>query len=225
MTACSGFTQYAYAFLQVDAELSDAPEARRRRRSRHGPRHVSPRAGLLRARARSDGTPAHGRGSHGIRSQCLASATKADVPALYWTAVAWGGELSLADNQLVRLGEIVTVRALLTRALELDETWQDGAIDEAIIALDGLPRLLGGNPRTRPGTFRSRGRVVEREIGVCLRHAGGQRCAAGRRIGRIRAAAARRPGHRPTNRPSLRLANLVAQRRARFLLSRIDKLF
>lgn len=42
--------------------------------------------------------------------------------------------------------EIATVRALSERALQLDETWSAGAIHEAMIAVDGLPALLGGSP-------------------------------------------------------------------------------
>jgi TRAP transporter TatT component family protein len=46
---------------------------------------------------------------------------------------------------LQRLGELATVRMLMGRALELDEAWERGAIHEAMIALDGMSRLLGGS--------------------------------------------------------------------------------
>ena len=154
----------------------------------------------------------------------LAATTQADVPALYWTAVAWGGELSLADNQLVRLGEIGTVRALLTRALELDDTWQEGAIDEALIALDGLPRLLGGSPERARGHFdravaRSKGKSAFAYVTLAASVAQpAKNRAEFERLLHAALAITDEP-------PSLRLANLIAQRRARFLLARIDKLF
>ena len=91
----------------------------------------------------------------------LASMTIADVPALYWTAVAWGGALTLADSPLVRIAEVATVRALFARALELDEAWEAGAIHEAMIAVESLPlsaRRLAGS---REGAFRSRGGAVD----------------------------------------------------------------
>jgi hypothetical protein len=224
MTACSGFTQYAYAFLQVDAELSDAPDG-------------AP-AQALKTRGRAMYTRARdycGRGLEirhaGARQGLakdpklvLASATRADVPALYWTAVAWGGELSLADNQLVRLGEIVTVRALLTRALELDGTWQDGAIDEALIALDGLPRALGGSPEHARSHFEravalSKGKSAFAYVTLAASVAQPEKNRAEfERLLHAALTIADEPA-------SLRLANLIAQRRARFLLSRIDKLF
>ena len=64
---------------------------------------------------------------------------------LYWTGVAWGGGLLLSTNPLPRIGELMTVRALLTRALELDDGWEGGTIHEAMIALESLPALLGGS--------------------------------------------------------------------------------
>ena len=38
------------------------------------------------------------------------------------------------------------LRAVLQRALALDPKWESGAIHEAMIALEGLPPLLGGSP-------------------------------------------------------------------------------
>src|SRR4029453_11117386 len=72
--------------------------------------------------------------------------SKADVPALYWAGVAWGGSLVLAENSLARSGEVATVPALVGRALQLDEAWEGGTIHEAMIALEALPVLLGGSP-------------------------------------------------------------------------------
>lgn len=155
----------------------------------------------------------------------LASTTTADVPALYWTAVAWGGALTLADNVLVRIAEVATVRALFARALELDETWEAGAIHEAMIAVESLPALLGGSPARAKEHF---------DRAVTL--SGGQSAFAyvTMATGIAQPAKDRREFERllraavaidVSKRPSLRLANLIAQKRARFLLSRIDRLF
>jgi glutathione S-transferase len=45
------------------------------------------------------------------------------------------------------------VRALLNRAKALDDTWQSGAIYEALIAFDGLPPLLGGSAAAARADF------------------------------------------------------------------------
>ncbi len=224
LTACSGFTQYAYAFLQMDAEMAEPPE--------------SPAAAALRQRAASMYARARGyceralQGRHpGVKSSLaedptpfLAAAVQADVPALYWDAVAWGGELSLARNPLLRIGELASVRQMLSRAQELDEGWERGAIHEAFIALDGLPMLLGGNPARASAHF---DRAVALSNGqsafayVAVAEAVAQR-AGDRREFELQLRAALAIDTAP---PSLRLANLLAQKRARFLLARIDRLF
>jgi hypothetical protein len=144
LTACSGFTQYSYGFLQVESALQRGnPTAARELRDRAIRMYQRARGYCLRGLAIN-----HRR----ITQQSIVSdpavlnvTTAEDVPFLYWTGAAWGAELSLADDQLKRVGELVAVRALLERAKALDEAWQQGAIHEVLIAIDGLPRLVGGS--------------------------------------------------------------------------------
>lgn len=224
MTACSGFTQYGYAFLQVDAEMREPADSA-------GAREIKQRAAAMYVRARGycgrvlDVThPGLGDALPRDPAPLLKAATRADVPALYWTAAAWGGELSLADNPLLRLGEVAAVRLLLTRALELDEAWERGAIHESFIALDGLPVLLGGNATRARAHF---DRALALSTGqsafayVALAEGVSQRAGDRAEFERLlRAAIAIRESP-----PTLRLANRIAQKRAAFLLSRVNRLF
>jgi len=81
------------------------------------------------------------------------AATAEDVPLLYWTAVSWGADIVLAPNPVARITELPAVRALLKRARELNDTWDAGAIHEAMIAFDGLPPLLGGSAAAARADF------------------------------------------------------------------------
>ena len=138
LTACSGFAQYAYAFLQVDSEIIALSDAR-------GAAALRARAVRMYIRARGYCVRELGTRHRDLRdalqkdpsraATLLSSTTKPDVPALFWSAAAWAGELSMLDNPLPRLGEVATVRALLTRALSLDEGWSTGTIHEAMIAV------------------------------------------------------------------------------------------
>jgi hypothetical protein len=142
LTACSGFTEYSYGFLHVESEVRAADAA--------ASKDLRTRAGKMYLRAR-------GYCLHGLEVRhpsvalsadpvaALKPATREDVPWLYWTAASWGAELSLAPNQFVRIAEVAIVRALLKRARALDDTWEQGAIYEGLIAFDGLPPLLGGS--------------------------------------------------------------------------------
>ena len=153
LTACSGFTQYSYGFLHVESELKAKDAAA---------------AADLRSRASRMYQRARGYCLHGLEVRrprltveaiardpegALKQTTEDDVPWLYWTAAAWGADLSLAPNPLLRATELRSVRALLGRAKALDETWQKGAIYEALIAFDGLPALVGGSPAAARADF------------------------------------------------------------------------
>ena len=225
LTACSGFTQYAYAFLQVDAEMAPAAEAAR--------------AEELRTRARSMYLRARGycwraleRTHPGVRAAITADPRKGltamqvdDVPALYWLAASWGGELGLASNQLLRLPELLAIRLVLSRALALNEGWEAGAIHEAMIGLDGMSPLLGGSAtRARQhfdqavalanGTSAFAYVMLAESVSV----GAGDRAEFEKLLKTALAIDLEA-------RPSIRLANLIAQRRARFLLNRTNTLF
>ena len=148
LTACSGFAQYAYAFLHVEAEVRSADaEAAKELRSRAGKMYQRARAYCMHGlEVRHPGVSAKALAADpGAALKPAKTMTTVDVPWLYWTAASWGAELSLAPNQFARLPELAIVRALLNRAKALDDTWEHGAIYEALIPFDGLPPLLGGS--------------------------------------------------------------------------------
>ncbi len=225
LTACSGFTQYAYAFLQVDAEIappSDAPRTEELR-ARASAMYVRARAYCWRALEQRHPGIRAAMGSDPQKS--AASLQRADVRVMYWLAASWGGELNLSSDQLLRLEELVAIRVLLARTLVLDEGWQEGALHEALIALDGMSPLLGGSAvRAREHFERavalSGGRsafpyvTLASTVSVSARDR-----AEFERL--LRAALAIDVDEKP----SLRLANLIAQRRARALLAQVNLLF
>ena len=227
LTACSGFAQYAYAFLQVESEILAPSDAR-------GAAALRERALRMYARARGYCIRELGTRHRSLRAAMerepsriaplLAGMTKADVPALFWTGATWAGELSMLDNPLLRIGELTSVRALLTRALELDESWGSGTIHEAMIAVEGLPAIVGGSAARARAHF---------DRAVVL--SGGQSAFAYVTLASSVAAPARdRAAYDRAlrqalavdvaKRPDLRLANLVAQKRARFLLANADRM-
>jgi hypothetical protein len=231
MTACSGFTQYAYAFLHVESEIAAGTAGADGRvvedlRARGARMYARARGYCMRALS--------------TRQPCLSdllqrdpqaalplldATTRSDVPALFWAGAAWGGELALSDDQLVRIKELAVVRALVARALSLDEEWEGGTIHEAMIALEGLPALLGGSPARARQHF---------DRAIALSH--GQSAFAYVTFASSVSLRAKDRGEFDrvlkqalaidvSRRPAVRLANLVAQKRARFLLSSADRLF
>ena len=215
LTACSGFTQYSYGFLHVESELKaqDASAAT----------DLRSRAARMYQRAR--GYCLHGLEVRrpGLTLQAITKdpegalkrTTVEDVPWLYWTAAAWGADISLAPNPLLRVAELPSVRALLGRAKALDDTWEKGAIYEALIAFDGLPALLGGSPAAARADFDraialSEGKSVFAYVALA---AAVTNAAEKRRL--LESALAIDPATITTR----RLTNLIAQRYARALLA------
>jgi hypothetical protein len=102
LTACSGYTQYAYAFLHVESELTAGKDASAASdlKQRAGRMYDRARGYCLRALAR--GLPKAGLpGGFGVAlakdpKGTLAAAARRDVAGLYWTAAAWGGSISVA---------------------------------------------------------------------------------------------------------------------------------
>lgn len=223
LTACSGFTQYAYAFLQADAEAIAQASAAREPWARTVRMYNRGRDYCLRLLDRS--VP-------GARAALLAGdpsvlgrATRADVPALYWTAASWGGSISSSAIPLLRITEVSTVRALMERSLALDPRWEAGAIHEAMIAVEGLPSLAGGS------TTRARAHFKQ-----AITLSGGQSAFAYLTLATSVAQPARDRSEFErllksalavdvNKRPEIRLSNLIAQRRAAALLSRVPQLF
>jgi len=154
LTACSGFTEYAYAFLHVEGELKGAADPA-------GAAELRRRAAAMYRRGRSyclrGLRERHAAFTEASVRQNAATIVKdtqvEDVPWLYWTGASWGSELLLSDDRLKRIGELAAVRVLMSRARDLDDRWQSGAIYEALMALDALPALVGGSPTALRADF------------------------------------------------------------------------
>jgi predicted anti-sigma-YlaC factor YlaD len=113
----------------------------------------------------------------------------------------------------------------LTRALQLDDAWQGGTIHEAMIALDSLPVLLGGSASRAREHFNRAVALANGESAfayVALATGVAQPAKDRAEFERLLRAAI---AIDVSKRPSIRLANLIAQKRARYLLSQTDKLF
>ncbi len=222
LAACSGFAQYAYAFVQVDAELVEYDDFEQGEA-------LKARARLLYLRAQGYGLRNLEVAYPGLRARLSTSAADAvrvvkavDVPALYWTGASWGAAISLGLDRPNLIADLPAARAFLDRALALDEAWGDGAIHEAFISLEALPEAMGGSKaRAREHFARAIELSKGRSAGAYVTLAMSVSVADQNRAefeDLLRQALAVDPDVTP----GLRLANLIAQKRARFLLDHID---
>lgn len=223
--ACRGFATYAAGFVAPEAESLPASEFERARAVRARALRLHLRAlGYCRAvlERRLPGVSAR---LAEASADALAGAQREDVELLYWTAAAWGSAIGLGTDRPELVADLPAVRLLLARAEALDPGWGHGALDEAGISLDALPEALGGSPeraraRLERAVERSRGRLASPYVTWAASAA----VAAQDRAGFRRALEAALAVDADSASPD-RLANRIAQERARRLLARADELF
>jgi predicted anti-sigma-YlaC factor YlaD len=224
IATCSGFTQYSYAFVQADAERLEPSNFERALELRERSLKLYLRGRDYCLRAIDTIRPALSTRLREDPQTALGTIARRDVPLLYWTAASWGAALSLGLDRPALVGDMPIVRALVDRALALDESYAEGSIHELLISLDSAPEAMGGSTDRAREHF---ARAVALQKGL----------AAGPYVTLATAVAlpAQDRGEfvrlleqalaiDPSADPPRRLANLVAQKRARDLLSRVDDL-
>ena len=224
--ACTGFTLYGNAFLQVDAELADWEgdyEQQEELRQRTWRIYVRARDFCLRSlELKYDGI------AMGLRQDpeaALQVTDIEDVEVLFLLSAAWGLAISNALDQPALVADLPAVRALLARALELDEDYGRGSIHAALITVESLPPVLGGSPERAREHF---DRAVELsdglDAGPYVTFAASVSVSAEDRA-EFRALLDQALAIDPDEDLRVRLFNKINQRRARALLDHIDDLF
>jgi predicted anti-sigma-YlaC factor YlaD len=228
LAAASGFTQYAFAFVQSEADLLEEKDLARASALRARARKLYPRAlryGLRGLEVRHPGFEA-GLRDDALREKTLAGTTKADVPLLYWTGAAWGAAISLSKENAELTADQGLAEALERRALSLDEAFGQGAIHDFFISFEG------GRPPAAGGSVERARKHLDRAVAL----SGGKRAAPYVSFAETVSVGAQNRAEfeellkkalavDPDAVPELRLANTVSLRRAAWLLARADELF
>jgi tetratricopeptide (TPR) repeat protein len=158
-------------------------------------------------------------------ASALADTEVADVEVLFLLGAAWGLAISNALDQPSLIADLPAVRALFARALELDEDYDRGALHSALITLEALPAQLGGSPERARAHFE---RAVELSAGLdaspYVTFAAGVSVPEENRA-EFQELLTTALAVDPDADTSLRLLNLVSQRRAQALLDQVDDLF
>ncbi len=225
LAAASGFTQYSYAFVQQDADRLEDESLARAAEARGRARRLYLRARDYGVRGLETRHRGFGAALRADPAAAVRTATTQDVPFLYWTAAAWGAAISLSKDDPETVADQPQVQALLDRALELDEAWDAGAIHGVLISYE--PSRIGGTGDPDARARAHFARVVELSRGqlaspyVALAEAVSVPRQDRRGFDELLAQAL---AVDPDARPEWRLANIIAQRRARWLQARADDL-
>jgi predicted anti-sigma-YlaC factor YlaD len=228
--ACSGFTQYAYAFVQMEADYVEAQDPERATQMRM---QMLARAKKLYLRAREYGLrgfdvdfPGFREGLKKNPDATLARLTRQHVPLLYWTAAAWGAAfaIDITDSQLSVDQPII--EKMMQRALALDESWGQGSIHDFFISWEAGHAGAGGSyDKAREHYKRSQELSAGQRVSplVSLAESVSQPQQNKKEFEDLLNQAVQFDVEKST--PEQKLANVIAQKRAKWLLSRVDELF
>jgi predicted anti-sigma-YlaC factor YlaD len=224
--ASSGFTQYAYAFVKEEADETEPQNFALATEMRARARNLFLRARDYGLRGLETTHPNFGALLSKDPQTAVRAAKTADVPLLYWTAASWGLAITLSKNEPALISDQPIVEALIDRALELNEGFDQGAIHSFLISYEPARQGAEGDPLERArkhfdramqlsGGFQA-GPLVSLAESVSI---------AKRDRQEFQSLLDRAIAVDVNAKPEYRLSNLVMQRRARWLLSRIDDLF
>jgi predicted anti-sigma-YlaC factor YlaD len=221
-----GFTQYAYAFLQQEAEEMEEHSLAAALRLEDRARRLYRRARDYGLRGLALARPDFVRELRAEPRRTLAAISASEVPLLYWTAAAWGALVGLSKDQPEVLAELPIVEALIDRALELDEAFERGAIHTFLIGYESVRQGASGDPAQRARRHFTRAMELSGGSDAAPLLALAEAVCVPQQQRAEFEALLKRAIHIDVDRtPENRLANLVAQRRARWLLSRTERLF
>ena len=226
LTAASGFTQYSYVYVDLDALELESSNPRRAAEQKRRAKKL-----YLRGRNYALRTVELTREDFvaGLRQDpetTLSVFSKENIPELYWLSLSWAAAIAADKSDMDLVADLNLIDPIMRRCLELDESYDQGALHEFMISYQGgRSQLQGGGASLAREHF---ARTVELSGNI--------------RIGSL-VSLAESVSVGEQNRSEFerlleqalefdvdvhvetRLANLVAQKRARLLLARSDSLF
>ncbi|MBI3855552.1 MAG: hypothetical protein HY293_07650 [Planctomycetes bacterium] len=226
LAAGSGFTQYAYAFVVLDAEQIEPIDLKKAREMRVRARKLFLRGRDFALRGLEVAHPDFTRKLRDDPVRTLKETDAEDTALLYWAGVSWGAALMVGKDDLGLVADLPLAGALVGRVLELDEKFQSGAAHEFMISYEGSrSEAMGGSAARAREHYR---RAMELS--------GGKRASVPlalaesvsvqeQNLKEFRALCAAAKAVDPDGVPTQRLVNVLSRRRAEFLESRIPDLF
>jgi hypothetical protein len=225
LTALSSFTIYTYGFLMEDAEKLSFKDY-------DAGMEVYDRANKLFKRALLYGL-------HGMelkypefvnwmeqREIDQNHFVEEDIIYLYWYSAALGGLISSSHGNPVYVVDLPKVGWLLEQSMELDEAWNNGALYSAMISFT----------MSRPDAMKNREQVARDYFNKAVKASSGEDCSVFVRFAESVCINNQNKDEfieslnyvlnfNVESVKELRLANTIAQSRAKWLIGRIDELF
>ena len=226
LSACQGFVLYGAGFVELEADRLELTSYRRAKRQHERALKLYLRARGYCFRALDLAYPGASENLIRVPNGALAGARVEHVPLLYWTAASWGSAISGGLDRPELVADLPAVRTLIERALALDADYDRGALHDAMVLLEFAEVTSG------VGSIERAREHYERALELN----GGAR--AGTYVGWASTISVQEQDRDeferllelalavdPDGNPDERLANVIQQDRARWLLDQADELF
>ena len=223
LSAATGFTFYAYGFVEPEADRIEDEDFEQAEVIRDRAARLYWRAYRYGIRGLDVEHPGFGKTLSIEPETTAAQLTVDDVPLALWTAAALGGAIGVSKDDPEATADIAVVGALLNRCLELEPDYGEGIIYELLVIYES--QRVGGSIETA-------GEYYQRALEL----AQGSRCSTWllwaenlsvpeQNLKEFKELLAKVLSFDVDAYPEDRLLNILAQRRARWLEGRVDELF
>ncbi len=226
LAATRGFSQYAFGFVQQKGEDIEDKNLEMAQSYFQRARKLYRRAQAYGWRGLQLAHPKIQESVHNDLPKALLSFKREDVPLMYWTALSLGGQINLSKDSAELIAEVPIMEGLMDRALQLDESFEAGAIHQFLIGYELQRRNRKGDPvqLARDHFFRcvqlSQGKLAAGFVTLAETVAVKEQNRA--EFEKLLNTAINIDSNAA---PQWRLANLLWQHRARWLLARQSQLF
>jgi tetratricopeptide (TPR) repeat protein len=142
LLASEGYSAYALAFAEDDSV--ERARVFYLRGKEYGLRILRQRASFRDAMGKDLATFRQG----------LATLSKDDVPAVFWTAFGWGGYINITRSDVDAVADLSKVIAMMEFVASKDSGYYYGGADMFLGAIEGsMPPMLGGKPEVAKEHF------------------------------------------------------------------------
>jgi hypothetical protein len=156
----------------------------------------------------------------------VAPLQRRDLDLIFWTAASWVAAIAADKTDALLVSDLPKIDALLARALELDETFDQGALPALMIAYEPVRQGVEGDP------FERAERQFQRAVALSSGRLAGPYVALAEAVcipteqrERFLQLLDQALAIDPDAAPESRLVNLIVQQRARWLRERVDDYF
>ena len=227
LAAAEGFTEYSYAFGDSRIDEAKGESLDRANALRERARKLYLRANRYGMRGLEARHPGFGAALDKDADTALQRVGKRDVPLLYWTAAYRGLAISLSKNSPEAIAYLPLVDTMIRRVAQLDEGFGDGAVPDFLITLEAA--RTGVTAEEQQKLMRQHfDRAIElskgKRAGTYVSFAENA-CLPAQNAAEFKSMLEKALAVDPDADPDHRLATLVAQRRARWLIEHVSEFF